>query len=86
MHGFGECRPGCLHCLVLREMSRRVEHGGITGTEALRDLAAVMGEILATAPAGQAREMMSSILSRLSDVRRNVRDRTDAPAAQPLRH
>lgn len=43
MHRFGECRPGCLHCLVLREMSRRVEHGGITGTEALRDLAAVMG-------------------------------------------
>jgi hypothetical protein len=71
----------CLHCAILQEVGRRLENDEIDGKGALDNLALVMADILATAPAETAEEMKGAIMQNLSETAVRERRRTVGESA-----
>ncbi len=78
--------PGCLHCAVVEEIGRRLEAGAISGQQALDDLVAVMADVLATAPADQASEMLDAIIMELPAAEARSRERMKQEPSLERRH
>ena len=55
----------CLHCAIVAEIGRRLERGLTTGQQAIDSLVAAVADILATAPADRAQEMLDAVVSEL---------------------
>ena len=71
----GSDRKECLHCTIIEEVGRRLENGVVSGRGALDSLVLVMADILATASAGDADEMMSAVIQDLSKAEAKARQR-----------
>jgi hypothetical protein len=65
----------CLHCLIFKEIGRRLENGQICGKGALEKLAMVMAEIVATAPVDERRELINGISVKLWRAEAEARQR-----------
>ena len=68
-------RRNCLHCMIVKEVGRRLENGEISGRGALNNLVLVMADILATASVEEAKEMISAIIVDLSEAEPQARQR-----------
>ena len=68
-------RRNCLHCVIVKEVGRRLENGEISGWGALNNLVLVMADILATAPIEEAKVMISAIIADLSEAEPRARQR-----------
>jgi hypothetical protein len=67
----------CLHCLVVREVGRRLESGEICGRKALEKLMLVMADILAMASIDDVEHTAKEFTGALVDLVAQARQRID---------
>jgi hypothetical protein len=76
----------CLHCDIIEEIGRRLESGTFSGQQALDDLVLVLADVLATAPADQAQELMVGIVQALPSAEARARERMKQEPSLQRRH
>jgi hypothetical protein len=79
-------RELCLQCAIIEEIGRRLEGGTFSGQQALDDLVLVIADVLATAPAGQARELMAGVVQALPSAEARARERMKREPSLQRRH